>query len=880
MYEKGYIYRGERPVYWSPSSQTALAEAELEYPDDHVSKSIYVMFPIPNGSNPNNEILSRFDNLSIVIWTTTPWTLMANEAVSYHNDIEYSIVKTESSTETVHFIVAHELLPTVLQKLKGKFGKMEVVLTAKGQDMFANNARCTHPLCPTKSTPLVHGDHVTTQAGTGLVHTAPGHGMEDFLIGKQYDLPTTCPVSHDGRYTDKVLYKPEKFSGLDVLDEGNAAMIEELHTISASFDRQGSVHSSVPILLVEEDYHHKYPYDWRTKKPVIIRSTKQWFAQLQDLKSAAMKALDDVRMFPAMGRNRIQAMLSKRDEWCISRQRAWGVPIPVFYYTDSETGEQQALATRESIQYVIDKVRNHPDGTNCWFELPESELLAPQYRDNGIKYEKGMDTLDVWFDSGTTWYGVLHRMEVDNATTSASNGEKIEREHRFQHFPADLYLEGSDQHRGWFQSSLLTSVAINGKAPYRDLVTHGFTLDSQGRKMSKSVGNVVDPGSIVDGKISGEDNAKPEMATNDKSQESGRSKGKNKDKQPRPTKSSPKAKAYGADVLRLWSVSSDFSTDMLIGDTAIEKQAENQRKLRNTAKFLLGNLADFDLERDYVAYDQLHHKVDAYALHQLHQFTQEVTEHYENYAFFKVHQLIVSFTYELSASYLDIVKDRLYSEDVDSRSRRSAQTVMYHALDTLTRAIAPIMCHTAEDIFQHNTTIKRNDDSEVVSIFNTGWISVDDQWHQPELAHQFRVLLELRYKINQVIERGRADKQFGSSLETDVMLFVAKNKDSILMDLLTHQFTLEEIADLIIVSRVHVAQKQPGQTFEESQGIYAAVCELEVPATWSTQDTSMSTEGLDIIVRKATGYKCPRCWKLTAENDLDLCGRCFNVLNM
>jgi isoleucyl-tRNA synthetase len=492
MFLKGHIYRGRKPVHWSPSSRTALAEAELEYPEGHTSQSIYVAFDAETVS----PCLEEFgpEGLRIAIWTTTPWTIPANLAVAVNSKLDYSVVEAPESAGGGRLLVATDLIGSLAAKLGLAEGEaLKELATFKGSELTSGTTY-KHPLAGRTSMVVEGGDYITTESGTGLVHTAPGHGQEDYQTGLKYGLELLSPVDDGGRFTEEA---GEAFAGLNVLGDGNEAVIEALR-------ESGN-------LLSVDPYLHKYPYDWRTKKPTIFRATDQWFASVDNFRDDAMAAIDSVKWMPEFGKNRISAMTSSRADWCISRQRTWGVPIPVFY--QKETGE--ALMTEETIAHVTALVREK--GSDAWFELDEADLLPPSLAADADQWQKGTDTMDVWFDSGSSWSGVV------NARPNLS-------------FPADLYLEGSDQHRGWFQSSLLTSVASEGVAPYKNVLTHGFVLDEKGIKMSKSIGNVVDPLQVIEG-------------------------GNNKKKNP----------AYGADVLRLWVASVDYTSDVCIGDNIIKQ---------------------------------------------------------------------------------------------------------------------------------------------------------------------------------------------------------------------------------------------------------------------------------------------------------------------
>jgi isoleucyl-tRNA synthetase len=691
MVLKGYIYRGLKPVHWSPSSKTALAEAELEYPENHVSRSIFAAFKVTQIVDGAKEILEPFqDDLSVAIWTTTPWTIPANLAVAVNPELNYAIVEVTAPeghnyTGCKYTIVAADMVAG----LAAKFNlNLDIKATIKGAAL----EHCTykHPLYDRQSPIIIGGDYITTESGTGLVHTAPGHGQEDYIAGQKYGLPILAPVDGDGNFTEEA---GELFRGANVLGEGNELVIQAL-------SREHS-------LILEEAYPHKYPYDWRTKKPTIFRATEQWFASVKGFKEAALKAISEVEWIPAIGENRIISMVAERSDWCISRQRNWGVPIPVFY--DEETNEP--LLTEETINHVQAIFAQH--GSDAWYSMSVADLLPESCRHNGRTYRKGMDTMDVWFDSGSSWAAVAQQR--DNLK-----------------YPADLYLEGSDQHRGWFQSSLLTSVANNGIAPFKTVLTHGFVLDEKGQKMSKSLGNIVDAMIVMNG-------------------------GKNQQKDP----------AYGADVVRLWVSSVDYSNDVLIGPNILKQISDASRKIRNTARFLLGNIHDFDPAKDAVPYAKLP-ELDRYMLHRMSEVFSGITESFDRYQFFKFFQTIQNFCIiDLSNFYLDIAKDRLYISSPNSFRRRSCQTVLAIILENLARAIAPVLCHLAEDIWQYlpyPTPYK--------SVFESGWVKLDPQWSQPDLAVTWDKIRDLRTDVNKVMEQARTDKSIGSSLEAKVLLQV------------------------------------------------------------------------------------------------------------
>jgi isoleucyl-tRNA synthetase len=705
MFLKGYIYRGLKPVHWSPSSRTALAEAELEYPDGHVSPSLYAAFRVTSLPDNLRLILQEYvPDLGFAIWTTTPWTIPGNLAVAVNGTLTYAIVDTQRdnlSGEATpqlprYLVVASDLVDSLRDLWKTP---LDVVARVMGSAL--EGATYQHPLYDRESPVIIGGDYITTESGTGLVHTAPGHGQEDFIAGQKYGLPVLCPVDEVGNFTAEA----GVFAGLNVLKDANESVTQAL-------EEAGS-------LILRYPYEHRYPYDWRTKKPTIFRATEQWFASVEGFREAAMTAITQVEWIPAQGQNRISSMVGERSDWCISRQRSWGVPIPVFYH--KETGE--ALITVETLAHI--KAIVSEKGSDAWWELTEAELLPEPYRQEADQYRKGTDTMDVWFDSGSSWAAVVQQ-----------NGLK---------YPVDLYLEGSDQHRGWFQSSLLTSVAVNGHAPYRCVLTHGFALDEKGHKMSKSLGNVVDPLVIING-------------------------GKDQKKDP----------PYGADVLRLWVSSVDYSSDVPIGNTILKQLADVYRKIRNTARYLLGNLHDFNPATDAVPYEQLS-ELDRYLLHRITEVFGEVTEAFETFQFYRFFQTIQNFcVVDLSNFYLDIAKDRLYISAPDDIRRRSCQTVLAIAIENLAKSIAPVLCHLAEEIWQnlpYRIRLSPSDQGEVPplveSVFQAGWVQIEPQWHQPELGQQWQSIRQVRTEVNKVLEQARTDKTIGASLGAKVLLYVA-----------------------------------------------------------------------------------------------------------
>ncbi len=782
MVLKGYIYRGLKPVHWSPSSKTALAEAELEYPEGHISRSVYAAFEVTSLPTAVQMPLDPFlGELGIAIWTTTPWTIPANLGVSVNPDLVYAIVEVGEQTlaRFKYLLVARDRVERLAEVLDTT---LTVQATVMGKALEHTTYR--HPLFERESEILIGGDYVTTDSGTGLVHTAPGHGQEDYQVGMHYGLPIFSPVDDDGNFTAEA----GPFAGLNVLGEGNSAVVEALRATGA--------------LLKEAPYEHKYPYDWRTKKPTIFRATEQWFASVEGFRDAALAAIAQVRWIPAQGENRITSMVAERSDWCISRQRSWGVPIPVFY--DQETGKP--LLTQETIAHVQAIVAEK--GSDAWWELPVEELLPPAYQQNGRLYRKGMDTMDVWFDSGSSWAAVAQQRPD-------------------LHYPVEMYLEGSDQHRGWFQSSLLTSVAVNGQAPYKTVLTHGFVLDEQGRKMSKSLGNVIDPRVLIEG-------------------------GKNQQQDP----------PYGADVLRLWASSVDYSSDVLIGKNILKQLSDVRGKIRNTARFLLGNLHDFDPAKDGMAYEQLP-ELDRYMLHRMTEVFNEVTDAFETFQFYRFFQTVQNFcVVDLSNFYLDIAKDRLYISAPDSPRRRSCQTVIWYALENLARAIAPVLSHLAEDIWQFLPY-----DTPYQSVFEAGWVKLEDDWCKPELADQWETLRHIRSEVNKALEHARADKAIGASLEAKVLLYVADPE---------LQGTLSALNPVDPLSGNQVDQLR--YFFLVSQ-----VELLDSSAPLAGLKYAAQTETLGIGVVDAEGKKCDRCWNYSthvgasAEHPL-LCERCVPAL--
>ena len=758
LYENGYIFKGLKPIYWSPVTETALAEAEIEY-KNHVSPSIYVKM------EANKDIMDKLEMtepLYLVIWTTTPWTLPANTGIALNGEFEYGIYKTEKG----NLILAKVLADRAFNDMGIK--EVELVKEFLGADL--ENLTYKHPFLE-RIGKVVLGTHVTAEAGTGVVHTAPGHGQDDYVVGVRYGLPIISPINNKGVLTEEA----GQFAGL-FYKKANKVIAEYL---------TGTGH-----LLSYKEFEHSYPHDWRSKTPVIFRATEQWFIRCEgsDLREKALKVLDDVKFVPEWGRNRIGSMLETRPDWCISRQRTWGVPIPVFY--NEATGKE--IFEREILDRVIEIVKK--EGSAAWVKYSAEELIGEEllekYNLKGIELRKETNIMDVWFDSG-----VSHRSVLETR-------EGLRR-------PADLYLEGSDQHRGWFQTSLLTSVGSTGDAPFKMLLTHGFVNDGEGKKMSKSVGNVVAPQDVI--------------------------------------------KVYGADILRLWCASVDYREDVKISDNILKQMAEAYRRVRNTARYILGNSADFNPATDAVAYEDLM-EIDKWALNKLERLKRVVTESYEKYEFYNLFQEIHYFSgIDMSAFYLDIIKDRLYAEKADSKERRAAQTVMSEVLVTLTKMVAPILSFTAEEIWE--TLPESLKDSE--SVLLTDWYVNNDQYINDELDTKWEEIVKLRKDVNKTLELARQgeNKIIGNSLDAKVIL--AADNAELAKFLKDNKEVLEEV--FIVSQLVIVDEKDDSFVKGEEQ------------------------EALFVKVEHADGEKCERCWKYSTELGTNpehptVCPRCTSAL--
>lgn len=729
MAKKGLIFKGLKPVYWSPSSESALAEAEIEY-HDRKDSSIYVAFPVVEG----NDTINVGDNL--VIWTTTPWTLPCNTGIAISEKFDYAKVLVNDK----YYIVANELL----EDLAKEFGweNYEVVNVFTG-DKFAG-VKYKHVFMD-RVAPVIDGFHVTLDAGTGLVHIAPMYGADDFIIGKEYNLEMINGIDDQGVLNE--LSGP--FNGLFFEDANKA--------VTAKLDELG-------VLLKLKFITHSYPHDWRTKKPIIFRATKQWFCSIDKIRDDLLKELENnVKFHTEWGKKRLYNMIHDRGDWCISRQRVWGVPIPIFY---NEDGSE--IVDYDVMMHVADLFRKY--GSNVWFEKEAKDLLPEGYTNpaspNG-NFTKEEDIMDVWFDSGSTWNGVLIEQGLP--------------------YPSDMYLEGSDQYRGWFNSSLICGVAVTGKAPYKELVSHGFTLDGNGNKMSKSLGNVIVPADMV--------------------------------------------RLHGSDILRLWVASTDYTEDVRISDDLIKQVKESYRKIRNTYKFMLGNLKDFDYTKDSVKYEDMPY-YDKYMMNELNKFTKNVLEEYNNYNFQNVYKLVNNFvSFTLSNFYLDFTKDILYIEKADSLVRRSVQTVLYNILNNEVKLLAPILPYTSEEVYSllphTEESVHLTDMPEVVTYSDSA-----------EVEELFNLFFELKDKVNKKLEEARNEKLIGSALEAVVKINLDSKYNEVKEKLGSY------LHQLFIVSKVEY-----------------------------------TTDGEEVVVEKSTGEKCNRCWNYVDHLNGDICDRCHNIIN-
>ena len=749
IYENGYIYKGLKPVYWSPTTETALAEAEIEY-KDVTSHSIYVKF---EGEKDLTDKLG-VDEASILIWTTTPWTLPANLGVFLHPEFDYGLYKTEKG----NLVVAKDLAEDVFKTLDLSY---ELLKEFKGTELEYTHYQ--HPFLDRKGL-VMNADYVTIDAGTGAVHTAPGHGADDYNYSLKYNIGILSPVDDKGHMTKEA----GKYEGM-FYAKASKAIVEDL--------------TESGHMLYHTTFVHSYPHDWRSKKPVIFRATEQWFISIDesDIRENALKALENVEFVPSWGKNRIGSMLETRPDWTISRQRVWGVPIPLFYNRATD----EVIYEPEIMDRIIELVKK--EGTDIWWKYEAKEIIGDEllekYNLKDVDIRKERSIMDVWFDSGVSHRSVLVPRNLPR--------------------PADLYLEGSDQHRGWFQSSLLTSIASTKDAPYKRILTHGFTMDGQGRKMSKSLGNTILPKDITE--------------------------------------------KYGADILRLWVSSVDYREDVRISENILQQMSDAYRRIRNTARFLMGNLNNFDYANDKVDYKDMF-EIDKWAMHKLEELKEKTTEYYDKYEFYSLFQEITYFcSMEMSSFYLDIVKDRLYCEGTTSIERRSAQTVLTEVLKVLVRIISPVLSFTADEIWERIPEALKEEESVHLS----KWIEANPEYLNEELAKKWDKIARLRREVNKKLEAERQTGLIGHSLDARVLLNIANDEYSFIKD-----YTENEVSDLFIVSQVKFVNDN--------------LAESEI-------------EGINIAVEKASGEKCERCWKYDEEvghdhNHSDVCPRCASVL--
>ena len=749
MYKKGYIYKGLKPVYWCTDCETALAEAEIEY-KDVTGESIYVKFPVEDSKG----LFDKKDTY-MVIWTTTPWTLPGNMGITIGADYEYSMVELKENKENSkleRLIIATELVEKVMKLAEVEDYK--TVQTFKGSEL--EGVLCKHPFLDRMSRVVLGSEttvNVTLDEGTGAVHTAPAYGKEDYLQGLKDKLGMVVAVDDKGKQTAEA----GEFAGQFYAKSNK--------TITAWLDENGYLLKAVKI-------EHSYPHCWRCKKPIIFRATPQWFASVDGFRDDVLKAIKTVTWHPDWGEDRMSEMIKGRNDWCISRQRTWGVPLPIFYCKDC--GEP--YVTEESIKKIQDVVRT--EGTNAWWAKEAKDLVpegAKCPKCGCTEFKKETDIMDVWFDSGSTHQSVLVERGLD--------------------YPADLYLEGNDQYRGWFQSSLLTSVAVNGIAPYKEVLCCGFVVDGQGRKMSKSLGNGVSPIDV--------------------------------------------SNKFGADILRLWALSSDYSMDVNLSDDILKGISDVYRKIRNTARYILGNTYDYDPEKP-VAYEDLQ-EIDKWALTRLNKLIKDCTKDYDTYSFGNCYHDVNQFcVVDMSSFYLDIIKDRLYTEKADSVARRAAQTTMYYILDALVKILTPMISFTAEEIWSAmNHTEKENVESPMLADYPVS----NDEWDNKEIAEKWDKIIKVKNIVAKDLELARAEKTIGNSLDAKVTIYAEGEEYKFLKE-------NEELIKLVLI-----------------------VSGLEIQENNRKQE-----EKLGVKVEHATGEKCERCWMYNDHLEDGLCPRCKEVL--
>ena len=749
MYKKGYIYKGLKPVYWCTDCETALAEAEIEY-KDVTGESIYVKFPVEDSKG----LFDKKDTY-VVIWTTTPWTLPGNMGITIGADYEYSMVELKENKENAkleRLIIATELVEKVMKLAEVEDYK--TVQTFKGSEL--EGVLCKHPFLDRMSRVVLGSEttvNVTLDEGTGAVHTAPAYGKEDYLQGLKDKLGMVVAVDDKGKQTAEA----GEFAGQFYAKSNK--------TITAWLDENGYLLKAVKI-------EHSYPHCWRCKKPIIFRATPQWFASVDGFRDDVLKAIKTVTWHPDWGEDRMSEMIKGRNDWCISRQRTWGVPLPIFYCKDC--GEP--YVTEESIKKIQEVVRT--EGTNAWWAKEAKDLVpegAKCPKCGCTEFKKETDIMDVWFDSGSTHQSVLVERGLD--------------------YPADLYLEGNDQYRGWFQSSLLTSVAVNGIAPYKEVLCCGFVVDGQGRKMSKSLGNGVSPIDV--------------------------------------------SNKFGADILRLWALSSDYSMDVNLSDDILKGISDVYRKIRNTARYILGNTYDYDPEKP-VAYEDLQ-EIDKWALTRLNKLIKDCTKDYDTYSFGNCYHDVNQFcVVDMSSFYLDIIKDRLYTEKADSVARRAAQTTMYYILDALVKILTPMISFTAEEIW---SAMKHTEKENVESPMLADYPVLNDEWDNKEIAEKWEKIIKVKNIVAKDLELARAEKTIGNSLDAKVTLYAEGEEYKFLKE-------NEELIKLVLI-----------------------VSGLEIQENNRKQE-----EKLGVKVEHATGEKCERCWMYNDHLEDGLCPRCKEVL--
>lgn len=760
--ERGHLVQGRKPVHWCVDCASALAEAEVEY-KDKASPAIYVRFHVLDEASllerlhhsPNLAASHTIGEvrLSVPIWTTTPWTLPANQAVALNPTLEYVVVQCEQAGHKELFLVAEALLKDAM----GHFGIENYRVIAYGPGAELEGLRLQHPFYD-REVPIVMGDHVTVDTGTGAVHTAPGHGPDDYNVCRKYNIEILNPVNSKGVFTEDTQF----FAGLHIF-KANDAIIELL--------------KSKGNLIHHESLTHSYPHCWRHKTPLLFRATPQWFISMdkENLRRDALNAIFKVRWIPETGEGRLSSMLENRPDWCISRQRSWGVPMPLFVHKETEELHPNTLSLIDTVAKLVEK-----EGVEAWFDL-DAEMILGEDAEN---YRKNTDILDVWFDSGVSHQCVLkQRPEL--------------------HYPADVYLEGTDQHRGWFHSSLLTAIAMGQKAPFKTVLTHGFTVDANGHKMSKSLGNTIEPEQVM--------------------------------------------KTLGADILRLWIVSTDYSNEMTVSDEVFKRNADTYRRLRNTARYLLANLSDFDPEQHTVPAEAML-ELDRWAVNQARLLQNEIIEAYNNFQFHDIYQKTHNFcSIEMGSFYLDIIKDRQYTMQKDSLARRSAQTAMLMILEGLVRWLAPILSFTAEEIWQHMPGKREQ------SVFLAEWFK---DFLEPVVKDGFdavfwQQVMEVRDAVNKALEQQRATGKIGAPLEAEIILYCSKDLEQALLQL------KDELRFVLITS---------GATVQPLS---------------HAPDTALETglAGLKLIINVVDYPKCVRCWHRRADigshkEHPELCGRC------